>query len=170
MAAEPVIGQARDEALARTRELAAGDRVRIRGSKTSGVVVSLDHDSAWLEVSGKRMRVGRSELQQVAGGDPAPVKAPASFSAAPKPEAAAGPAREVNLIGQRIEDAIPQIEKSLDEALLSGTAHIRIVHGHGTGRLRDAVREHLRAHPAVASLRAGEAREGGNGVTVVDLR
>ena len=77
---------------------------------------------------------------------------------------------EINVIGQRIEDAIPQIEKSLDEALLSGAAHIRIVHGHGTGRLREAVREHFRAHPAVASLRAGEAREGGNGATIVELK
>jgi len=171
MAPEPVVGEAREEAIARTRELAAGDRVRVRGSKTSGVLVSLDRDTAWLEVSGKRMRVKRSELEQVAGKGPAPAKAPASFSAAAKPEsAAAAPAREVNVIGQRIEDAIPQIEKSLDEALLAGAGHIRIVHGHGTGRLREAVREHFRAHPAVASLRAGEAREGGNGATIVELR
>ncbi|HLN57253.1 MAG TPA: hypothetical protein VK416_01760, partial [Thermoanaerobaculia bacterium] len=99
MAPEPVVGEAREEALARTRELAAGDRVRVRGSKTSGVLVSLDRDTAWLEVSGKRMRVKRSELEQVAGKGPAPAKAPASFSAAAKPEpAATSPAREINVI------------------------------------------------------------------------
>ncbi len=170
MAPEPVIEEAREEALDRTRELAAGDQVRVRGSKTSGVVASLDHDTAWLDVAGKRMRVRRSELERVAGKAPAPAKAPASLSTAPKPEPVSTVTLEINVIGQRIEDAIPQIEKSLDEALLSGAAHIRIVHGHGTGRLREAVREHFRDHPAVASLRAGEAREGGNGATIVVLK
>jgi len=170
IAPEPVVTEAQEEILARTRELAAGDRVRIRGSKASGVVVSLDRDTAWLEASGKRVRVARADLQRVAGGGPAPTRAPASFSAVPKPEPLDALTREVNVIGQRIEDALPQIEKSLDEALLAGVAHIRIVHGHGTGRLRKAVREHFRAHPAVASLRAGEAREGGNGATIVELR
>jgi DNA mismatch repair protein MutS2 len=47
---------------------------------------------------------------------------------------------------------------------------VRIVHGHGTGRLREAIREHLRRHPAVASFRPGAANEGGNGATVVALR
>ncbi len=169
MEPEPVVTEAQEELLARGRDLEAGDPVRIRGSKTSGVIVSLDRDAVWLDVSGKRMRVARADLQRIAGGG-SPARAPASFSSAPKPEPDAAPAREVNVIGQRIEDAIPQIEKSLDEALLAGIAHIRIVHGHGTGRLREAVREHFRTHPAVASLRAGEAREGGNGATIVELR
>ncbi len=166
----PVVGEAREEAIARTRDLEAGDEVRVRGSKTSGVIVSLDLETAWLEVGGKRMRVSRSELEQVAGKSSGPAKAPASFTAAPKPEPVTSTTREVNVIGQTIEDAIPQIEKSLDEALLSGAANIRIVHGHGTGRLRQAVREYFRAHPAVASLRAAEAREGGNGATIVVLK
>ncbi len=170
MGPEPVVGEARAEAIARTRELEAGDQVRVRGSKTSGVIVSLDRDTAWLEVGGKRMRVSRSELEQVGGKSSAPTKAPASFTAAPKPEPVTATTREVNVIGQKIEDAIPQIEKSLDDALLSGAANIRIVHGHGTGRLREAVREHFRSHPAVASLRAAEAREGGNGATIVVLK
>ena len=76
---------------------------------------------------------------------------------------------EINVIGQRIEDALPEIEKRLDEALLSAAGRLRIIHGHGTGRLRDAVRDHFRDHPSVASLRAGDAREGGNGATIVEL-
>jgi DNA mismatch repair protein MutS2 len=47
---------------------------------------------------------------------------------------------------------------------------VRIVHGHGTGQLRSAVREHLRGHPAVASQRPGAPEEGGNGATVVVLK
>jgi DNA mismatch repair protein MutS2 len=77
---------------------------------------------------------------------------------------------ELLLIGQRVEGALDRLDAYLDDALLAGREEVRVVHGHGTGRLRDAVREHLRAHPAVASLRAGDEREGGNGATVVRLR
>ena len=86
----------------------------------------------------------------------------------PEPDAAA--ARQINVIGQRIEEALLEIEKSLDAALLAGASRIRIVHGHGTGRLREAVREHFREHPAVASLHPADAREGGNGATIVELK
>ena len=75
MAEEPVVEEAREELLARTREITAGDSVRIRGSKTSGIVVSLDGDTAWLDISGKRMRVARVDLQRVAGKAPAPARA-----------------------------------------------------------------------------------------------
>jgi DNA mismatch repair protein MutS2 len=44
------------------------------------------------------------------------------------------------------------------------------VHGHGTGRLREALRDHFRRHPAVASLRAGDKNEGGNGATILEMR
>ena len=52
----------------------------------------------------------------------------------------------------------------------SGAARLRVIHGHGTGRLRDAVREHFRRHGSVESLRAADAREGGNGATILELR
>jgi DNA mismatch repair protein MutS2 len=74
------------------------------------------------------------------------------------------------LIGQRVEAALDRLDGYLDEALLAGREEVRVVHGHGTGRLRDAIRDHLRSHPAVASFRPGDEREGGNGATVVALR
>ncbi|MDH3744549.1 MAG: Smr/MutS family protein, partial [Acidobacteriota bacterium] len=57
----------------------------------------------------------------------------------------------------------------LDRALLSSSPDVRIVHGHGTGRLKKAVRRHLERHPAVAGWRPGGDREGGDGATVVTL-
>ena len=54
--------------------------------------------------------------------------------------------------------------------MLSGRGEVRIVHGHGSGRLRDALRERLRKHPAVVASRPGAPNEGGNGATVVTLR
>ena len=77
---------------------------------------------------------------------------------------------ELHLLGVRVEEALEQVDDYLDQALLSSRAEVRIVHGHGTGRLKKAVREHLRGHPAVDSHRPGKPNEGGDGATVVTLR
>ena len=79
-------------------------------------------------------------------------------------------APEINLIGIRVEPALEELDAYLDRALLAALREVRVIHGHGTGRLRQAVREHLRGHPAVASVRSGEPNEGGNGATVVAFR
>jgi DNA mismatch repair protein MutS2 len=87
----------------------------------------------------------------------------------PQTDPTGGPIQEVNVIGRRLDEAIDEVEKALDEALVAGAA-LRVIHGHGTGRLRDGLREHLRQHRNVASVRAGEAREGGNGASIVELK
>ena len=77
---------------------------------------------------------------------------------------------EINLIGQRVEPALAELDVYIDRALLSARREVRVIHGHGSGKLRQAVREHLRGHRGVAGLREGEPNEGGNGATVVSLR
>jgi DNA mismatch repair protein MutS2 len=84
-------------------------------------------------------------------------------------EATAVPA-EINLIGQRVEPALEELDSYLDGALLAARPVVRVIHGHGTGRLRQAIREHLRGHAAVQEARPGTPEEGGNGATVVTLR
>lgn len=81
----------------------------------------------------------------------------------------ATPKWEVNVIGLRVEDALPIVEKALDSALLGGLSSLRIIHGKGTGRLRKAVWDYLTEHSLVRSFRSGELREGGEGVTVVEV-
>jgi len=65
--AEPVIEDARQEIFAKTRELAVGGKARVHGSKLEGTVLSLDAESVWLDVSGKRMRFARTQLEPAAG-------------------------------------------------------------------------------------------------------
>ena len=77
---------------------------------------------------------------------------------------------EINLIGKRVEPALEELDSYIDQALLSHRREVRVVHGHGTGRLRQAVRDHLRGHSGVASVRSGAPNEGGNGATVITLR
>jgi len=78
--------------------------------------------------------------------------------------------REINLIGKRVEDAIPLLDKFLDQAALNGWPEARVVHGKGTGNLMRGVREYLARHPLVSGFRPGEPHEGGDGATVVTMQ
>ena len=75
----------------------------------------------------------------------------------------------IDLRGQRADEALANVDRFLDDALLAGREVVCVLHGHGTGALRAAVREHLAAHPCVGKLRPGTPREGGDGVTLAWL-
>jgi DNA mismatch repair protein MutS2 len=81
-----------------------------------------------------------------------------------------GTARSVDLRGQTGDDALAAVEAALDRAALDGQSHLVIVHGHGTGALRKRVRAYLDESPYVARWAPGTARQGGDGVSVVELR
>ncbi|MDE2207703.1 MAG: Smr/MutS family protein, partial [Armatimonadetes bacterium] len=76
-------------------------------------------------------------------------------------------APELMLRAMRVEDALPLLDKYLDDAFAAGMHTARIIHGKGTGVLRRVVSEQLREHPLVESYRLGESSEGGEGATVV---
>ena len=76
----------------------------------------------------------------------------------------------LNIIGLRVDEALPLVDKLLDQAVLHGCREIEIIHGIGTGRLQQAVRQHVRQHSMVKEVRAGETSQGGRGVTVVELK
>ena len=79
------------------------------------------------------------------------------------------PGMELHLRGQRIEDGLENLDDYLTEAIIAELPWVRIIHGKGTGKLREAVRKTLKAHPEVKSFRRGEQGEGGDGVTVAIL-
>ena len=79
-------------------------------------------------------------------------------------------APELMLIGRTTDEVRDLVEKYLDDAFMAGVAHVRLVHGKGTGALRKAVRGVLSDHPLVASFRDGEPAEGGAGATVAVLK
>ena len=74
---------------------------------------------------------------------------------------------ELNLLGKTVDEALMEIDKFLDDALLAHATTVRIVHGKGTGALRKGIHEHLRTLRYVKSYRLGEFGEGDAGVTVV---
>jgi len=159
------VDKAREEISSSTGVLSAGGRARLRGGKMEGRVLSIGGETAWLEVAGKRMQVDRDALEPL---DPKPSPRP-RVPASPRPEPVAVLTREVNVIGRRLDEAVAEVEKQLDSAMLAGAGRLRIVHGHGTGKLREGLREHFRGYAGVARLYPAGAREGGNGATIVEL-
>jgi DNA mismatch repair protein MutS2 len=77
--------------------------------------------------------------------------------------------REVNVIGLRVEEAIPIVEKAIDDAFLGGLGELEVIHGAGTGRLRQAVRDLLHDHPLVKGFAPAGPGRGGDGATVVEI-
>ena len=76
---------------------------------------------------------------------------------------------KIDLRGFRIDEALQDLEVYLDKASMVGLSPVEIIHGHGTGQLRTAIRDYLSDSPYVAKFRQGEDTEGGNGVTIVDI-
>jgi DNA mismatch repair protein MutS2 len=157
--------------------LAVGERARHAQLGWEGVIEKLEPGRAEVAVRGKRIRCRPEDLVPLSGTAVRPaererertlgrggVRAETAES-----ESAEAPA-EVNLIGQRVEPALEVLDAYIDQALLSSRKEVRVIHGHGTGRLRQAVREHLRSHRGVSQLRSGAPNEGGDGATVVTLR
>lgn len=79
------------------------------------------------------------------------------------------PQPELNIIGLRVEEALPILDKAIDEAFLGGLKELQVIHGTGTGRLRQAIREHLREHVFVKSFLPGAPGRGGDGVTIIEI-
>ncbi len=77
---------------------------------------------------------------------------------------------ELNLLGKTVDEAVAELDKYLDDAVLAHLSSVRIVHGKGTGALRSGVQAYLRRSPHVASFRLGEPGEGDAGVTIVELK
>jgi DNA mismatch repair protein MutS2 len=78
-------------------------------------------------------------------------------------------ANTLNILGQRVDQALPNVERFLDQAVVAGYDFVMIIHGHGTGALKSAVRSYLASSGYVQGFRAGEPYEGADGVTVVEL-
>jgi DNA mismatch repair protein MutS2 len=145
-------------------EISVGDVVFVRGLSTTGEVTALEEDTAEVQVGHFGVRVKREELERRSRR-----KAGKLEPTTPAPAADRSVEVEVDLRGMRVEEVLPLLEKYLDDAFLAGMPFVRIVHGKGTGTLRQVVRQELQNHPLVKSHRPGVQGEGGSGVTVAYL-
>ena len=147
--------------------LEAGDLVDVRGLNVQGRVIAVPEDGQEIEVAIGSVRFKLDAHRLTPAQRPATEQTPAagvSYELGPML-----PSMELHIRGMRVEEALIQVEEFLDKAIRDGMSSIRIVHGKGTGALRQAVRELLTDHP-LARSHATEARErGGEGVTMVEL-
>jgi DNA mismatch repair protein MutS2 len=152
-----------------------GDVVYLPALRAEGQIIALTPTEAEVQVGRLRVKAKLSELS-LRDESSAPSRASAKSQISnlpatqPQPPAPApSPGLELDLRGQTVEDALPELERYLDAAYLAGLPWVRIIHGKGTGKLRQAVRDELRQSPLVKSHEAGADAEGGEGVTVARL-
>jgi DNA mismatch repair protein MutS2 len=114
-------------------------------------------------VRDKKLLVPLRSLESLPAPAPGPGVEARGTTSIPEGKAIPG---ELNLIGCTVEEALDQADKFLDDALLSEYRQVRLIHGHGTGRLKSALRDWLEGHPHVGKLES----EHRGGVTVVELK
>jgi len=141
-----------------------GDVVWIERLKSEGTVDEMDGAKAQVTSGRLRLTLSLDELEWRRSPQPEAVAPSKSLG-----RVAASPGMELDLRGERAEDALALLDRHLDAAFLAGLPFVRVIHGHGTGALKKAVRQALRGHPLVRDFEPGRDGEGGDGVTVVKL-
>ncbi|MCL2125592.1 MAG: endonuclease MutS2 [Oscillospiraceae bacterium] len=159
---------AEEDAEGPTRAPVAGDRVRLRGLGTFADVISVSPDGVLSLRAGIMNITARSDEVSIVEADVQPeVKRHLARSDAMLREVAASP--EIDLRGMAVDEAIPVMERFLDNARLAKLEIVTVIHGKGTGVLRQAVQQCLRQQRGLKSFRLGRYGEGEDGVTIIEL-
>ena len=152
------------------KEPEVGDRVRLKSFGGLGIVRG--KTESWLEVEMGHLRakVPRTEVAEVI-----PVESESKAPAVPKVSVRVekieeGSLSEINVIGERAEEARQRVDKFLDNAFLAQVSRVRVVHGSGKGILRRALAEMFAEHPQVEKFFPAPQEEGGAGATIVELK
>jgi DNA mismatch repair protein MutS2 len=151
---------------------AVGDSVFVASMNADGVVRQVSNRQVEVDVRGKRLRTRLSDLRQPSASgrrelrDDRRAASRVHVQTATRTE----PARELVLVGQTVDAALDRAGKFLDDALLADERRLRVVHGQGTGRLREALTTFFRAHPLVARVSTASDEEGGRAATIVELK
>ena len=181
---KPVARQAAPEPA--PRPLRLGDKVRVRSIRMDGVITAMSDSDYEVQVGNLRVRARQGDLTRAGAPEPVPqqeaakpVSGRTTISGTPSTKESTSrsgttpfhpsPGMELDLRGLRVEDALDSLDRYLESAYLAGLPFVRIIHGKGTGRLRQVVREALGQSPHVKDWESGLEKEGGDGVTVAHL-
>ena len=157
------------------RALQKGDRVLLQDMGLQATVTALPDDKGLVEVQAGAIRT-RTPLQNLRLYESK--RAEKKGRPAPAPRTGGGltsrmersAATDLDLRGMTVEEALLEVDRFLDNAVLCGLERVTLIHGKGTGALRAAVQQHLRGHKQVKGFRLGTYGEGETGVTVVELK
>jgi len=172
--AKDEIGEKRERILSLKKKISRsedsfgpGDWVEWNGHSGKGVVISHPDKNGrlYVEWEGVKLHIHKGELRRCL---PPAKKRPSvnitTYSVDQEVQ------DEINVRGLRAEEALSKVERFIDRALIVGLNHIRIIHGKGTGTLRELIGKFLDDHPMVKTYRLGNWNEGNAGVTVVELK
>jgi DNA mismatch repair protein MutS2 len=148
------------------QDFQAGDEVKVISLNQKGHLLEKVGTKDWqVQMGIMKMKVNEGDLEYMSRPKPVETKPLATIKGKDYHVSL-----ELDLRGERFEDALVRVEKYIDDALLAGYPRVSIIHGKGTGALRQGVQEYLKNHRSVKSTRFGEPGEGGSGVTVVTFK
>jgi DNA mismatch repair protein MutS2 len=164
-------GEVGADATAEGLPLLQGSRVRVLSLNQEGEVLALDEDAAIVALGTLRARIPRTDVMVVKAGrgrvEPARARTRVEDVGA---RPLVSPEARCDVRGMRADEAVRELELFLDRCSYAGPSLVLVIHGHGTGALKKVVRETLERLPYVASFKPGGSHEGGDGVTVVELK
>ncbi len=151
---------------------AEGQRVRLLGMGGTGTILRIKDQGrrAEVQMGPKRVEVDMEALELLPAEREKHTKTPQINGIRVIRAESETSQQRLHLVGLRVDEAIPLLDRAIDRAILDGYNQIQVVHGHGTGRLRRAVQDFLTEHAVVKGFRAEKHNAGGTGVTVVELK
>ncbi|MFP3869477.1 MAG: endonuclease MutS2 [Syntrophobacteria bacterium] len=151
---------------------AEGKLVRLRGLGGTGTLIKIKDQGqrAEVQMGSKRVEVDTKNLECLPSQQSEQSAAVGSSGIRVFREEPETCGQRVDLLGLRVEEALTLLDRTIDRAILDGCAELHVVHGHGSGRLRQAVQEFLTDHAAVKGFHPEMQNRGGSGVTVVELK
>ncbi len=146
--------------------LREGDRVFIPGLGIQGEIVRIKGKICEIKAGNLKLEVEKERIKKVEEAKPKK-KSRNTFKISSSERIFEKESTRIELLGLTVEEAISEVERALNRAFLEGKKKVLLVHGHGTGKLREAIRRHLTGHPLVEKFEYAPPHEGGTGVTVV---
>lgn len=171
------VSEGRDDGYVLPRPLKKGDSVLITDTKRNGILVSVPDDKGmcFVQVGVMKTKIDVKKLRLIEKQKPAaaPKKQGRGKGVSTKGVESRMTRRvttEVDIRGCAADEGIHEVDSFIDNAVMSGVTMLTIIHGRGTGVLKNAIRSHLKRHPSVKTYRPGVYGEGEDGVTIVELK
>lgn len=153
------------------RSIEPGDEVRVSSLNQKGHVVEMaGSKEAVVQLGIMKMKVALDDLELLSNPAASAKQAPKQHATILKRTRDTNIRNELDLRGANLEEALIEVDRFIDEAFLGNLGQIYIIHGKGTGILRTGIQDYLRKHKHVKSHRLGNYGEGGNGVTIAELK
>ena len=166
--AAPKENKSKNRVLQRAKKhvFSPGDEVKVLSFDQKGHLVNKVSSDTWqVQIGILKMKVLEKDLEYISTPKPVETRIVASVKGKDFHVSL-----ELDLRGERYENALVRVEKYIDDALLAGYPRVSIIHGKGTGALRQGVQEYLKNHRSVKRIRLGDHGEGGTGVTIVEFK